>query len=524
MVLAGLMLGMLVAALDQTVVGTAMPRIIASLGGMSLYSWTFTTYMLASTSLVPVFGKLSDIFGRRRFFLFGIVTFMVGSWLSGASQTMEQLIIFRGIQGVGAACIMPITFAAIADIFPPAQRGRMQGLMSGVWGLASILGPIVGGYIADNLSWRWVFFVNLPVGVLAIAVAYFNLHDRPDPGLKRKVDYLGVALLLAGLLPLLLALSLGGKDYAWESPVILGMFIMAAVMLGLFPFVEARAEEPLIPLSLFRNSIFTVSNLTGFLIGIGMFSSMVFLPLFLQAVRGASATNSGLLLTPMMLAVVASTNLGAQLMTRIGYRKVAMVSMAILVFSYYLLATMDVHTTSQQAMIYMIIMGIGLGPTLPLFVIAVQNSVDYAHLGVATSAVQFFRTMGGTIGVTVLGALMASSLDSQIRQQAPEALSALGGASRGLGEVQVLLDPSTLSRIPPSVMAFLREALANSLHEVFVVNLTLIGAAFIVTWFLKEIPLRKTMDRGRPVAENALQREHQTMAISKDPPVHHDLP
>ncbi len=520
MVLAGLMLGVLVAALDQTVVGTAMPKIIASLGGMTLYSWTFTAYMLSSTSMVPIFGKLSDIYGRRRFFLLGIIVFMVGSWLSGISQTMEQLIIFRGIQGVGAAAIMPIALAAIADIFPPAQRSRIQGLMAGVWGVASILGPLMGGYIADNLSWRWVFYVNIPVGILSIAVVYFNLHDRPHPNVKRKVDYPGVVLLLSGLLPLLLALSLGGKDYAWDSPTIIGLFLVAAVMLVLFPIVESRAEEPLIPLALFRNSIFTVSVINGFLIGVSIFGAMVFLPLFLQAVGGASATSSGLMLTPMMLAMMGTSALGGYLMSRIGYRKIALVSMATMVFGFYLVATMDAHSTGQQAMLYMVIAGLGMGPTMPLFLIAVQNSVEYSRLGVATSAIQFFRSVGGTVGVTVLGALLASSLDGQIRQQAGGSLSAITGGARGLAEAQSLLDPAALARIPAPVLAILREALASSLHEVFAVSVAVLAVAFMATLFLKEVPLKRSFDRG-PARKGTVEEGRPDLAMiggAADPP------
>lgn len=522
-IMAGLMLGMLVAALDQTIVGTAMPRIVASLGGMALYSWVFTAYMLTSTSLVPIFGKLSDIFGRRWLFMLGITVFMVGSWLSGASQNMGQLIIFRGLQGIGAAAIMPIAIIAIADIFPPAARGQVQGFMAGIWGTASVLGPTAGGYIVDSWSWRWAFYINIPIGILAIAVTYFHMKDGRDRSAKRSIDYWGVSALLMAIVPLLLALALGGRDYPWNSPFIVGLFFMAGTMIALFLGIERKAQDPIIPLSLFRNPIFSVSVINVFLTGMGMFGAIMYVPLFLQGVIGVTATNSGMLLTPMMVSLVAGSIIGGQLITRgAGYRWVALAGMGIVILGSILMASMNVSTVNEQAVAYMMVLGVGLGFTMPLFVIVVQNSVEYARVGVATSSIQFFRAMGGTIGVTLLGTVLANRLEWRLSQQSSLSMASLiPGRSGGLQDIQGLLDPSLLSRMPAPILEALRSALAGAVQEVFLVSLVLAGLAFLATIFLQERPLKKTwqsVDGARPApAIPSLIKQSSEEAVADKP-------
>lgn len=501
-VFAGLMLGMLLAALDQTIVGTAMPRIVANLGGLALYSWIFSSYMLTSTAVVPVFGKLSDIYGRRWFYILGLTIFLIGSALSGAAQTMEQLIMFRGLQGIGAGASMPIGMAIIGDIFPPRERGKFQGLLAAVWGTASVVGPTAGGFIVDNWNWRWVFYVNIPVGLLALLVMFLSLHDRRDEAVKRSVDYWGAATLIAAITTMLLVTIWGGNEYAWSSPFILTLGGASLVLWALFAVVEMRAEEPIIPFSLFRNSVFSVSILAAFLTGIAMFGMVMFIPLFVQAVIGATATDSGLILTPLMLALVASSALAGQIISRTGrYRYVALVGIGVMAIGGYLLSLMDVNTTEDVVVRYMIVAGMGLGATMPVFVIAVQNCVDRARLGIATSSLQFFRGIGGTVGVTALGTLMASSLHGEMQARLSllpkEAASAIAqGGFDDLYSPQSLMAPGGTDGMPPVLLEMLKGALSNAIHEIFVVALIITVLAFVSCLFLKEIPLRRNWEHS----------------------------
>src|SRR5712692_4191075 len=367
-ILIGVILGMLLAALDQTVVGTALPRIVASLGGFNHYAWVVTAYLLASTVSIPLYGKLSDIYGRRIFFIGGMVIFLAGSALAGTSQDMTQLIIYRAIQGLGAGALMPIAQAIIGDIFPPAERGKWQGLIIAVFGLATIIGPTLGGWITDNWGWRWVFYVNMPVGALAILTAGFVL-PKAVRRIQHKIDYIGAAALVAGTVPLLLAFSWAGTQYAWGSWQIIGLFIFAAVMLVIFVLIELRAAEPIISPRLFKNSIFLISTIAMFLLSAGMFGAILYLPLFVQAVTGNTATNSGVVLTPMMLGFMFSSIVGGQILSRTGrYKILAIFGFSVAAVGMFLLSRMTATTSNGVISLNMIVTGLGIGVMMSLFI------------------------------------------------------------------------------------------------------------------------------------------------------------
>ncbi|GAB4245793.1 MAG: MDR family MFS transporter [Thermoleophilia bacterium] len=513
--MSGVGLGMLLAALDQTIIATAMPQVVAHLGGFDLYAWAFTAYMLTSTASVPLYGKLSDLYGRKIFFLLGMILFTLGSAASGQAQTMHQLIGFRALQGLGAGAMMPVALAIIGDLFPPGQRGKVQGMMGTIFGISSIVGPMVGGYITDNLSWRWVFYVNLPVGVLAVFVVLLTMPWDRRAHRQHTIDYLGAAALVGGVVPLLLAFSQAGVDHAWTSSYILSLFFASAVMLSLFAWAEVRAKEPILPLSLFRNPIFFVSVFVVFLTAMGMFGSIMFIPLFAQGVTGASATNSGYVLTPMMLSMIAGSIGSGQLVARWGrYRIIGLIGLALMTLGMYLLSRMDAATTCSALVRNMVVTGFGLGTTMPLYVIAVQNAFPHALLGVVTSSIQFFRSIGGTIGVAVLGSLMNRVFREELMQNLASG-SPAGTASPALEEFsspQALLDPEAAAALknalPPQLAEqFLdatRTALAGATGEAFLLGTALVAAAWALNWLLKEIPLRRTHEEaaaGRPAEE-----------------------
>src|SRR6266480_2514206 len=385
-ILIGVMLGMLLASLDQTIVGTALPRIVADLGGLEHYAWVVTAYLLASTVTVPIYGKLSDIYGRRVFFIGGMIIFLIGSALAGTSQNMTQLIIYRGIQGLGAGGMMPIALAIIGDIFPPSERGKWQGLFVAVFGFSSIVGPTLGGWITDNWGWRWVFYVNMPVGVIAILTAGFVLPKLVNRR-KHIIDYLGVVTLVAGTVPLLLAFSWAGTQYAWGSWQIISLFSFSVVMLITFFLVEMRATEPIISPQLFKNSIFTVSTIAMFLVSAGMFGAILYLPLFVQGVLGNTATDSGLVLTPLMLGFMFSSIVGGQLLSRTGrYKILAMIGFTIAAIGMFILSRMTPTTTQGEVVRNMLVTGLGIGVMMSLFTIVVQNALTYRQLGEVTAS------------------------------------------------------------------------------------------------------------------------------------------
>ncbi|MFL5654687.1 MAG: MDR family MFS transporter [Ktedonobacteraceae bacterium] len=508
LIIIGVLLGMLLAALDQTIVGTALPRIVANLGGLEHYAWVVTAYLLASTVSVPIYGKLSDIYGRRTFFLVGMIIFLAGSALSGTSQNMTQLIIYRAIQGLGAGSLMPIALAIIGDIFPPAERGKWQGLIIAVFGLATIVGPILGGWITDNWGWRWVFYVNMPVGAIAILTAGFVL-PKAVRRVRHHIDYIGAVALIAGAVPLLLAFSWAGTQYAWGSWQIIGLFIFAVVMLTIFLWLETRTSEPIISPKLFKNSIFVVSVIATFLVSAGMFGAILYLPLFVQGVMGNSATNSGVVLTPMMLGFMFSSLVGGQLLSRTGrYKVLALIGFAVAAVGMFLLSRMDVTTTEGVLVRNMIVTGLGIGVMMSLFTIVVQNAFPFRQLGEVTATLTFFRSIGSTIGVTVMGTIMTNEFQNALQSNMPQTLTRVVPASRlsQLQDPQVLLSPDALARIQRGFAAFgpqgsvlfhqlveaIRVSLATAITNVFVLGFIVMLLGFFVTLFLHEIPLRKS--------------------------------
>jgi EmrB/QacA subfamily drug resistance transporter len=507
-ILIGVILGMLLAALDQTIVGTALPTIVTSLGGFNHYAWVVTAYLLASTVSIPIWGKLSDIYGRRTFFILGMVIFLIGSALAGTSQNMTQLIIYRSIQGLGAGAMMPIAMAIIGDLFPPAERGKWQGLIVAVFGLASIIGPTLGGWITDNWGWRWVFYVNMPVGVIAILTAGIVM---PKLVIRRQhiIDYLGVVTLVAGTVPLLLAFSWAGTQYAWGSWQIISLFSFSVVMLLIFFLVEMRATEPIISPQLFKNSIFTVSTISMFLVSAGMFGAILYLPLFVQGVLGKSATDSGLVLTPLMLGFMFSSIVGGQLLSRTGrYKILAMIGFTIAAIGMFMLSRMTPNTSQVEVARNMLVTGLGIGVMMSLFTIVVQNAFPYRQLGEVTASLTFFRSIGSTMGVAVMGTIMTNEFQNTLQTNIPALLKRVIPADRlaQLENPQLLRSPDVVAKIQHSFAAFgpqgltifkqlieaIQKSLSTAITSVFFLGFIIMILGFVAVLFLREIPLRKS--------------------------------
>jgi EmrB/QacA subfamily drug resistance transporter len=504
MVLIGVLLGMLLAALDQTVVGTALPRIVANLGGLDHYAWVATSYLLASTVSIPIYGKLSDIYGRRIFFVGGMVIFLIGSALSGTSQDMTQLIIYRGIQGLGAGALMPLAIAIIGDIFPPAERGKWQGLITAVFGLATIIGPILGGAITDNWGWRWVFYVNMPVGAIAILTAGLVL-PKASRRVQHTIDYAGTGALIAFAVPLLLAFSWAGTEYAWNSWQVIGLFIFSAAALVVFVFIEMRAAEPVLNPRLFKNSIFLVSNIAMFLLSAGMFGAIIYLPLFVQAVTGNTATNSGIVLTPMMLGFMFSSIVGGQILSRTGrYKILAIFGFVAASVGMFLLSRMNATIPEGLISLNMIVTGLGIGVMMSLFTIVVQNAFPFRLLGEVTAGLTFFRSIGSTIGVAVMGTIMTNGFQNSLQSNLPKTITRFIPPS--LQNPQVLLDPGTLSAIQHKFASSgaqglalfhqffeaVKVSLASGIDNVFFLGFIIMLLGLFSVLFLREIPLRRS--------------------------------
>ena len=506
-VLVSVMLGMLLAALDQTVVGTAMPRIIADLNGLSHYAWVGTAYLLASTASTPIWGKLSDAFGRKRFFIIGMIIFVGGSAMCGQSQNMAELILFRGVQGLGAGAMMPIAMAIIGDLFPPAQRARWQGLLFAVFGFATIVGPLIGGYITDNYGWRWTFYVNLPVGIVALAAAIIALPAHVSVR-RHVIDYLGAGVLVAAAVPMLLAFSWAGTTYAWGSPEVIGLFAFAAVMWLVFVWREMRAAEPVINPRLFRNSVFTVSAISTALQSAGMFGAIMFLPLFVQGVMGKTATNSGIILMPLMLGAMATSIISGQYLSRTGrYKAPVVLGFAMVVLGMFLMSRMGVNVSTATLSRNMVIVGIGLGVGMSAFTIIVQNQFETSRLGEVTAGLQFFRQLGSTMGLAIFGTVMNTTFSSTLGANMPAQLKGLGASALGqIENPQVLLSAQArqsltalFAKMGPQgqelfnlFMTAVRHSLQYAMSRLFVMA-TLISLVGLVTvLFLKEVPLRRT--------------------------------
>lgn len=477
-VTAGVMTGMFLAALEATVIATAMPTVIASLGGMRHYTWVFSSYLLASTVTVPVWGKLSDLYGRRTLYQIAVAVFLAGSILSGVATSMTQLVLFRALQGIGAGGLVPLGMTIIGEIFTLRERARMQGLFSGVWGVASIVGPLIGGFLTDQLSWRWVFFINIPFGLASAVIMGIALgpHSRTRPV---KIDYAGALTLTVGVTILLLAV-VGGDAGGRNATATAAMVVLSCMLLGLFIRIERTAVEPIVPLQLFRNRVVSVAVIAGFLSGSGMFTAITFVPLFAQGARGVSATEAGSMLTPLMLAWVAMSIIGGRLLLRVGSRTMVLVGLTLLTVSFLIFSMFDRATPRGFLVADLVLTGAGLGLTMLTLLLAVQHSVPREQLGISTSLNQFSRTIGGAVGVAVMGAVLSAGLGSQLREAADR-----GGpisrqqATSLAANPNALIDPAAQRQIPPARLELLRTALADSLKTVFLLSAVITAVAFL---------------------------------------------
>ncbi|MFG2105800.1 MDR family MFS transporter [Micromonospora chersina] len=497
----GLMTGMLLAALDQTIVGTALPTIVGELGGINHYSWVVTAYLLASTASTPLYGKMADLYGRRPVFLFSIGTFLLGSLLAGLSQNMTQLIVTRGVQGLGAGGLLTLAFTIISDVVPPRERGRYQGLFGAVFGISSVAGPLVGGYFAET-NWRWIFYINVPLAILAIVVCYHVMRLVPFQRREHSVDWVGAGLLVAGVSCLLLALSWGGNEYAWGSGVIIGLFVAGAVLGVLFVLQEARVKEPILPLRLFRSPTFALANSAGFVLGLVMFGSIIFIPLYLQIVKGASPTRSGLLMLPMMAGIIFTSIITGRAMSRIGrYKWFPVAGAAVLVAGMLLFRQLQVATSLWAAFGFMVVIGVGLGLCMQSLILGVQNSVDPRDLGAGTSSATFFRSLGGSFGVAILGAVLSSRLTSELAGRLPAAIAQLPPDQRAAvaasGGANISInDPATILALPGPVRAAIQASFVESLHLVFLTTGLVAILAVVVTLLMPNEQLRGAGPHG----------------------------
>ncbi|HEV2687816.1 MAG TPA: MDR family MFS transporter [Bryobacteraceae bacterium] len=514
--LTGLLLTLFLAALDQTIVGTAMPRIIGELNGFDRYPWVTTAYLLTSTLAVPIFAKLSDIYGRKWFFLAGTMLFVTasafcggaGSWIPGDGMT--QLIVFRGVQGLGAGMIVGLLFTIIGDIFAPADRAKFQGLFAAVWGLASIFGPTLGGWITDQWSWRWTFWVNLPVGALAAASIFVEFPYFRPHGVRREIDWWGVFTLSACLIPLLLALT-WVTDYGWQSQRVMSLLAVAVVMLPAFLFVERRAAEPLLPLGLFRDPVILVSSVAVFLLGIGTFGVILYVPLFMQGVLGISATRSGSLLTPLLLGAVVASIAAGNIIGRTGrYRMLAIAGSILATAGMFLMAAMDGNTTHWEVVRNMILAGLGIGVMQPIYTLAVQNVAPPAQMGAATASTQFFRSIGATLGVAVFGSILLTKYHNGFQSSIPpgtppQVLAPFNNPIllmqiRPQLEGKFALYPRGLDLLH-KLFENVRTSLVNGLHAIFLMGAILMVVAVVANLFLREVPLRKKVHRPAVASE-----------------------
>jgi EmrB/QacA subfamily drug resistance transporter len=509
LIFGALMLVILLASLDQTIVATALPTIVGDLGGLQHLSWVVTAYLLASTITGPLYGKFGDLYGRKKTLQVAIVIFLIGSVLCGVAQNMPELIAFRAIQGLGAGGLITTTIAVVGDIIPPRDRGRYQGVFGAVFGVSTIIGPLLGGFFVDNLSWRWIFYVNLPIAAAAMVVIGAVFHTQTER-VEHKIDYLGAALLAGGLSSVVLFTSLGGTTFAWRSPESIVLLVLGVGLLVAFAFAERSATEPILPLELFRNRIFSVCAAIGFIIGFALFGSVTYLPIFLQIVKGRSPTSSGLQLTPMMAGLLITSIISGRLISKFGrYKPFPVAGTAVMTVGMALLSQLKIGSTGLYTSLSMLVLGLGLGAVMQVLVLAVQNAVDYRNMGVATSGSLLFRQIGGSIGIAIFGAIFANRLRGDLAGSLPPGV-----------QPPKTVSPSIVKHLPPAVHDGYVHAVAAALHPVFLVAAVISGLSFLLTWLLREVPLR---DSTRPLDgeefTGAASAEAAPVGVRRSPPV-----
>jgi len=481
LVVAGLLLGILMASMDNTIVVTAMGTIVGDLGGLESFVWVVSAYMVAEMAGMPIFGKLSDMYGRKRFFIFGLILFMAGSALCGTAETITQLSIYRAIQGVGGGALVPIAFTIMFDLFPPEKRGKMGGLFGAVFGLSSIFGPLLGAYITDHISWHWIFYINLPLGILSLIFVVISYKESPIHR-KQSIDWWGALTLIGAVVCLMFALELGGQKYDWDSTTIISLFVGFAILSLIFLFVETKAKDPIISFTMFKNRLFAGSTLVGLFYGAAFMAGTVYIPIFVQGVYGGSATNSGLILLPMMLGSVVTAQLGGFLTTKMSYRNIMFLSGVILIGGFILLSTISPETSRAILTLYMIVIGLGVGFSFSVLSMAAIHPFGMEQRGSATSTSNFIRSLGMTIGITIFGTIQRSDFKEGLEK----AFSGMGSIHKGshFGDSRALLSEEARKQIPPQILEKITDALSSSIVHTFTWALVPAGIAFLLIFTL----------------------------------------